>query len=653
MDLDWQSKIFVGVFDVLAIAFAVFVIWRYVRGNKVSCEVLNGAKLLVAGASLLGLFSAVDFVTSIILPPLEVNGSIASAIAEFHGQWGRVGMGCALGIAAVGLIKLFSNFERLLVSKTDREDGLRESERRFQDFAETASDWLWEMDREFRFTYFSNVEAQPHLRNLIGKTRWEVAGIEPDHDEVMGAHKKTLEAHEPFRDLQIKYQASPSDLRSVITAGKPIFDANGEFNGYRGTAYDATELKQIEDRFVATESLFTAILDNAPAIMAIRDREGRFVLVNKTYERIYGRSNEELRGKSVYDLFTRDHADIIMSMERRVFETGAPVVEEQPSAPIGDREGTLISIRFPIPDVTGEITRVGTIATDISAQKQVEVALRTVKEEAEFANRAKSEFLAKMSHELRTPLNAIIGFSEAISQEIFGSIGNERYRQYNDDIGVSGQHLLGLISDLLDISKIESGEVELVVERVVLATVIQEVKTMTERTVFAKNHQLTIDVPDGLPELFMDSRSLRQILVNVVSNSIKFTEPGGEIHLAASEIGDGEVLVSISDTGIGIRADELEEILTPFYQGENALELSETGAGLGLTIVDSLVAMNGGRMRVESQSGVGTTIKLYLPTFREGASHGDEDEKFASEKRLAEHRLLSHVRSSRRRRALQ
>jgi len=545
-----------------------------------------------------------------------------------------------------------STIRALARTEAAREKALRDSEHRFQEFAESASDWMWEMNKDFKFTYFSHVDSQPHLLNLIGKTRWEVAGVDPETDEDWGKHKQVLEAHEPFRNFALWYRASDSDLRHVVSAGRPIFDENGMFQGYRGTAYDGTEQKRVEDRLKETETLFEAVLDNAPAILAIRDHEGRYEYVNKTYERIYGITNKEIRGKQAYDLFTKEHADIIMSMERRVLESGKPLVEEQPAAPIGDREGTLISIRFPIPDASGEITRVGTIATDITAQKHVEQALRTAKEEAEFANRAKSEFLAKMSHELRTPLNAIIGFSQAMRSEMFGPVGNDRYRQYVNDIGVSGEHLLELISDLLDISKIESGEIELFIERISLQDIVDEATSMTERHLLTQKHELTVDIPKNLPDLQMDGRSLRQILVNVISNAIKFTEPGGKIEIAAMSSDGNEVQLSVSDTGVGIRADELEEILTPFYQGKNVQSSSEAGTGLGLTIVDSLVAMNGGRMSLESQPGFGTIVKLHLPIFEESEHLSEQEKYFSAQQRLVGGRLVSHVRSSQRRRSV-
>jgi PAS domain-containing protein len=156
-------------------------------------------------------------------------------------EWGWIAKIGALGVIALGFGKFLRDQERRFRADTEREKTLCESEMRFQKFAKSASDWLWEMDKDFKFTYFSNVDAQPHLLNLIGKTRWEIAGVDPETDEYWGQHKQVLEAHEPYRDLAIRYRASDSDLRHVVAAGWPIFDEDGSFQGYRGTAYDGTE----------------------------------------------------------------------------------------------------------------------------------------------------------------------------------------------------------------------------------------------------------------------------------------------------------------------------------------------------------------------------------------------------------------------------
>lgn len=634
------------MFDVLAICFVVYVVWRYVVARKAMREAFVGGGLLVLGVFLFGIYHAVDL--AMVWMPISWHDdeSLRPQTIQRHLGWDWYAKVIAFGSMAFGIVIFLRNLELRLRAEIEREESLRISERRFQDFAETASDWLWEMDTEFRFTYFSNVDSEPHLLNLIGRTRWGIAGVDPEVDEPWRSHKLTLEAREPFRDFPTWYKASDEDLRYVVVSGKPIFDEAGEFLGYRGTAYDTTDQKRVAQRLEAAEALFTAIMQNAPAVIAIRDLEGRYELVSKTYERTYGVTNEAIRGKSVYDVFDKEHADLIMAIERRVLEAGHPIVEEQPSAPIGEREGTLISVRFPIPNAEGEITRVGTIATDITPLKEVEDALRHAKEDAEHANQAKSEFLAKMSHELRTPLNAIIGFAQTMSQEVFGSLGSSRYRQYSNDIVMSGEHLLSLISDLLDISRIESGEFNLSIDSAQLDKVLYDATVLIDRALVAKGHQLVLDIPDDLPDIAVDIRSLRQILVNILSNAIKFTEVGGRIKVTASAHGTDELWIAIEDSGVGISADELEKVLTPFYQSIGTRNVNEPGTGLGLTIVDSLVAMNGGRMRVESQPGIGTTIHLYLPLSFEG---NEDSEQETNSSQDIDHRFMSLVDAERRR----
>ena len=218
------------------------------------------------------------------IPPHWIGADFARAwMSGLHLEIGWIAKVCALAVLAGGFGVLVRNLERRHKSEGEREAALGESERRFQDFAESASDWMWEMDSDFRFTYFSNVEAEPHLLDLIGRTRWEIAGADPEKDEPWRSHKKVLEAREPFRNFTNWYRVTENDERYVDVSGKPIFAENGTFIGYRGTAHDVTEQKRTEQRLEAAETLFKAILDNAPALIAIRDRQGRYELVNKTY----------------------------------------------------------------------------------------------------------------------------------------------------------------------------------------------------------------------------------------------------------------------------------------------------------------------------------------------------------------------------------
>ncbi len=492
------------------------------------------------------------------------------------------------------------------------ERDLRESERQFQDFAETASDWLWEMDESYLVSDLVAVNSDINRDYYFGKTRWELAGADPESDPHWRAHKETLDRRESFQNFEYWRENEHGESVCVVANGKPFFDDVGVFRGYRGTAINATAHRRAEMELREVEELFRAMLDYSPAMIVIRDIEGRFERINRAYEQAHGVANETIAGKTAHDLFNSETADIIANQNRRVLETGAPLVEEHEQQFV-DRMGTVISARFPIRDAHGKVKRIGTISTDITERKKMEVDLRLAKEEAEGANRAKSEFLAKMSHELRTPLNAIIGFAQVLNQEVFGSIANERYKDYAHDIFVSGQHLLSLISDLLDISKIESGELSLDLDEFAIDEVLADVLTFLEPEMKAKRHRFTPTLTANLPKLRADRRAVQQILINLMSNSIKFTEPGGELQLSAVMNGGDSLRIEIADNGIGIPSDEIDTIVTPFVQARARPENPEIGTGLGLSIVDALVGLHGGRLEIESVLGEGTKVAVYLP----------------------------------------
>ncbi len=254
---------------------------------------------------------------------------------------------------------------------------------------------------------------------------------------------------------------------------------------------------------------------------------------------------------------------------------------------------------------------------DITERQRAEDGLREAKESAEIANRTKSEFLANMSHELRTPLNAIIGFSEIITDQLFGPIGSPRYTEYSRDILASGRHLLNLINDILDVSKAEAGKIELHDEPVAVADTIGSAMRLVSAR--AKENGLTIDIVapagDGIV-LNADPLRLKQIVLNLLSNAVKFTAAGGSVTVTYDIAPDGRFVLEVADTGIGIAEEDLPIVLTPFGQVDSKLARKYEGTGLGLPLSQALVKLHKGELKLRSEVGVGTAVSFTLPAER-------------------------------------
>jgi signal transduction histidine kinase len=266
------------------------------------------------------------------------------------------------------------------------------------------------------------------------------------------------------------------------------------------------------------------------------------------------------------------------------------------------------------------------LANEVQERKRVARALRSAKEEAEVANHAKSGFLAMISHELRTPLNAIIGFSEILSEQMFGPLGNKKYSDYVKDIGNSGQHLLGLINNILDLTKVEANEFNLRRQTMNLAEAIEEVLRLFDGQARAAAQLIELDLDKPLPALHADPSAIRQIFINLVSNALKFTPDGGLIVVSAKLDGNGRLTISVSDNGIGIPKEHIDGVFQPFSQVDSSLARKYEGTGLGLPLTKSLVQLHGGTIRIESVPRHGTTVYV---TFEKDmvVPQGDDDKR--------------------------
>jgi len=348
------------------------------------------------------------------------------------------------------------------------------------------------------------------------------------------------------------------------------------------------------------------------------DLQGRTTFVNPAAARMVGWQAQDMLGKPQHELLHHTRAG------------GAPYPREDcpicgglkdgRAREVSDevfwrRDGTSFPVAYvssPIYDERGRLTGAVVVFRDVTQQLWAERALREAKEQAEVASRSKTEFLANMSHELRTPLNAINGFSEVMCKKVFGPLGDAHYEEYVKDIHDSGQHLLALINDILDISKVEAGKLELCEEPVAIDGVVEAaVRIMRERAE-ARRLTLRTAIEGGLPAINGDERLLMQIVLNLLSNAIKFSHEGGAIDVRASRAADGGVEISVTDNGIGIAPENLDKVMMPFQQVEGSFTRQHQGTGLGLPLSKRLVELHGGRLEIESEVGAQTVARVRL-----------------------------------------
>lgn len=310
-------------------------------------------------------------------------------------------------------------------------------------------------------------------------------------------------------------------------------------------------------------------------------------------------------------LHRRDIGRMMQAFQRAIIEQNDYDMEFRVCRPGGDVRYVRCEGRCE-KDGEGEVVALFGIMQDMTERTLHEHDLREAKEAAERAYAAKSQFLANMSHELRTPLNAIIGFSEMMQRQLLGPIGTEKYLDYINGIRESGEHLLDLISDILDMSKIEAGKYELDLEELNVGKVIKLAAHMMEGRAQDARIKMTVDAPDEDTLIVADRRAVMQILLNLMSNAVKFTNPGGNVSVECAAR-DGFVSIRVSDTGIGIPANKIKYIARPFEQAASHYTRRHEGTGLGLAITKELTELHGGTLQIESTVGVGTTVTVRLP----------------------------------------
>ena len=508
------------------------------------------------------------------------------------------------------------------ISKRKRtDDALRESELRFRSLVETTSDWVWEIDANGFYTY-----ASPKIRELLGYEPEEVIGKMPldfmpqdEANRVGEIFWDIVKSRKPFAGLENINVHKDGRLLVLETSGVPICDVNGNLLGYRGIDRDITERKQAEEQL----HLQATALASAANAMLITDRTGTIIWVNPAFTTLTGYTPEEAIGQTPSLLKSGKHDPSFYQHLWGTILSGRVWSGETTNRRKDGRLYTEEQTITPVRNERGEIAHFIAIKQDVTERKRLEAEARE-RERLEDIIRFKSEFVTNVSHELRTPLNSIIGFSELLLDSIPGEL-NEKQAKYVNYVMVSGQHLLALITDILDLSKIEARKIELELDRFPLNDALETSLTMVRPDASKKQITLTNEVARGISTITADPLRFKQIMYNLLSNAVKFTPDGGQVAVRAfhpsdpirglpTESAGPPVCIAVSDTGVGISPEDQPKLFQEFSQLRGGHTSQQRGTGLGLALTKKLIELHGGRIWVESGGeGRGSTFFFTLP----------------------------------------
>jgi two-component system cell cycle sensor histidine kinase PleC len=529
-----------------------------------------------------------------------------------------------IGPAALGAAlawALLNQLER--ASRADTQ--LRRAEERFELAVSGANGGIWDWDLATGRLFWSGA-----MYALLGRGRQPRAIsaadaenlVHPDDRGVFQHIAAAVEEGQAAYDVSFRLQHVDGHYIWVRAKGQAYRSSRADAARLLGIVLDISDQKQADDRVDVAESVLRTAIDNAAEGFALWDRDGNLVTCNRRFLDFYGLDGVRL-GEPRKEIMARARTpgrgsdDSAQHFDALQLDDHGTVELQR----AGDR-WLLVSERR-----TADAGRIA-VATDITALKRQEDALsgqthqlselarklEAEKARAEDANRSKSEFLANMSHELRTPLNAIIGFSDVMRNQMLGELSS-RYVEYAADIHRSGQHLLDLINDVLNMARIDTGKLELERSPIEASTLVAEVVKTVEPRARDAGLKIWVEVP-ALPAIDADRRAIKQVLLNLLSNSIKFTLPGGQITVSG-RVENEIVTLNVRDTGIGIAEQDLPRITRPFERIEPPTSgKRKGGTGLGLAVSKALVAMHGGELKIESELGAGTNVTFTLPLAR-------------------------------------
>lgn len=500
---------------------------------------------------------------------------------------------------------------RDITAQRRAERALAANVRFVQALADTAQMPIYAHDRQGRYVFCNDaflLAVSRPAADVLGRSIFHVSLRETGVD-VQGINRDLLAAGGSVT-YEVRATMGDGSPRDMIVSKTVYFDEHGEADGIVAVMTDITRQKEAERRFGdyarSSGDWFWEM-----------DRMGRFTYVSDRISETTGLRAAELIGRDRFDLMDPTWNAKGIAAYRAALESRRPLRDfVYRTVPIAGRVHYIRVNAVPVHDATGHFIGFRGTGSEVTALTLAEEALRRAKEAAEVGSRAKTEFLAAMGHELRTPLNAIIGFSEVMQMQALGPLGNETYLEYARDIRASGEHLLALVNDVLDVSRIEAGRMELVESEVDLARLGKAVEHLALQRSLDAGVALAVEVAPDLPPFHGDERRLKQIFVNLLSNAVKFTEAGGAVSLTLERAEDGALRAVVSDTGIGMSEEDIERAQQRFTQIDSSLGRKYEGMGLGLSLARDMVALHGGTLAIRSTPGHGTTVTVLLPADR-------------------------------------
>ncbi|RCW27528.1 two-component system cell cycle sensor histidine kinase PleC [Ciceribacter lividus] len=581
----------------------------------------------------------------VVLVPVGAKGAFvlsAQSLQPLEAYWrSEVSLSVTLfsGISLILLVILYAYFQQVKRAR-EADETFLETNLRVEAALSRGRCGLWDFDLESRKLFWSRSMYEmlglPPSGAVLGFA--DAARLMHPDDGNLYAIARAVAKGDPRQIDQVFRMRHSSGHYVWMRARAQVIRSSTGCMHVIGIAMDVTEQHRLAQRYAEADQRLADAIECTSEAFVLWDKNDRLVMCNAHFQQVYGLPDSVLVPGTERAVVQAAASRPII--QRRVADPDQTGMSRTTEVQLADerwlqinerrtRDGGLVSVGTDITLLKRHQERLreqerrlmATIGDLSSSQRKLErqkaelsvanANYQAEKDRAEAANKAKSEFLANMSHELRTPLNAILGFSEILLTGMFGPIGSPKYSEYAKDIHESGKHLLNVINDILDMSKIEAGQMRIRCETIDLAPLIEESLRLTAIPAQQRNIHVEQRVSTGLT-VEADRRAMKQILLNILSNAVKFTNNGGKIALRARKI-DGAVMLTIADTGIGIPKTALSKIGQPFEQVQSQYAKSKGGSGLGLAISRSLVSLHGGRLGIRSREGCGTVVSVKIP----------------------------------------